>query len=172
MSPWWRAARLEARTVAKAASAFAALAAFRAQRDALEQAEHALKKLAAQAHGEVLTQLLAAWEKRDAALLPTAQALGGKGANSGRSLWAQAIAKAPQAADATSLLRLEMAAEVPTPAEQQAERRMLQLQLLQRRKDPAPAETWAQDVAQVLGQTYDAAAARRLQGVLKVLLRR
>lgn len=147
-------------------------AAFRAQRDALEQAEHALKKLAAQAHGEVLTQLLAAWEKRDAALLPTAQALGGKGANSGRSLWAQAIAKAPQAADATSLLRLEMAAEVPTPAEQQAERRMLQLQLLQRRKDPAPAETWAQDVAQVLGQTYDAAAARRLQGVLKVLLRR
>lgn len=148
-------------------------AAFRAQRDALEQAEHALKKLAAQAHGEVLTQLLAAWEKRDAALLPTAQALGGKGANSGRSLWAQAVAKAPQAAaDATSLLRLEMAAEVPTPAEQQAERRMLQLQLLQRRRDPAPAETWAQDVAQVLGQPYDAAAARRLQGVLKVLLRR
>ena len=149
-------------------------AAFRAQRDALEQAEQSLKKLAAQAHGEVLTQLLTAWEKRDPATLPTAQALGGKGAVAGRSLWAQAIGKVPQAAEqaATSLLRLEMAAEVPTPAEQQNERRMLQLQLLQRRKDPAPAETWTQDVAQVLAQPYDAAAARRLQGVLKVLLRR
>ena len=36
--------------------------AFRAQRDAMEHAQLALKKLAAQAHGEALTQLLTAWE--------------------------------------------------------------------------------------------------------------
>ena len=41
-------------------------AAFRAQRDAMEHAEMALRKLAAQAHGESLTHLLAAWEARRA----------------------------------------------------------------------------------------------------------
>ena len=38
--------------------------AFRAQREALEHAQLALKKLAAQAHGEALTQLMTAWEQR------------------------------------------------------------------------------------------------------------
>ena len=52
--------------------------AFRAQRDALEHAQLALKKLAAQAHGEALTQLLTAWEKREASLLPSVQELGGR----------------------------------------------------------------------------------------------
>ena len=51
-------------------------AAFRAQRDAMEHAELALRKLAAQAHGESLTQLLSAWEKRQPDLMPTSQALG------------------------------------------------------------------------------------------------
>jgi len=51
-------------------------AAFRAQRDAMEHAEMALRKLAAQAHGESLTHLLAAWETRQADLVPTAQDLG------------------------------------------------------------------------------------------------
>ena len=49
---------------------------------------------------------------------------------------------------------------------------MLQLQLLTRRNDPAPAETWTQDVAKVLGAGFDAATAKRLQTVLKVLLKR
>ena len=40
--------------------------AFRAQRDALENAQATLRKLAAQAHGEALTHLMTAWEKRDA----------------------------------------------------------------------------------------------------------
>jgi ATP-dependent RNA helicase SUPV3L1/SUV3 len=65
-----------------------------------------------------------------------------------------------------------MAAEMPTPAEQLSERRMLQLQLLTNRKDAGPAQTWSEDVARVLGAPYDASAARRLQGVLKVLLKR
>src|SRR5690606_32591400 len=39
-------------------------AAFRAQRDAQERAEAALRKLAAQAHGEALTQLMTAWQQR------------------------------------------------------------------------------------------------------------
>ena len=70
------------------------------------------------------------------------------------------------------MLRLEMAAEAPTPAEHIAARRMLQLQLLTRRNDPAPAQTWGQDVARVLAGPSDAASARRLQNVLKTLLRK
>jgi phage tail sheath gpL-like len=70
------------------------------------------------------------------------------------------------------LLRLEIAAEVPTPAQQLSARRLLQLQLLTRRNDPAPAQTWGQDTAQVLASSYEADAARRLQNALKNLLRR
>ncbi|MEO0003934.1 MAG: hypothetical protein RLZZ22_1626, partial [Pseudomonadota bacterium] len=146
--------------------------AFRAQREAIEHAEAALRKLAAHAHGEVMTQLLGAWEQRDAAALPAAQALGGRVGNA-RAAWVQALGQAPVAgASAESLLRLEMAAEAPTPAEQLDARRALQLKLLTRRNDPAPAQTWAQDVAQVLASGYDAAQARRLQAALKLLLRK
>ncbi|RCX09646.1 uncharacterized protein DUF349 [Extensimonas vulgaris] len=149
-------------------------AAFRAQREALERAQLALKKLAAQAHGEVLTHLLTAWEKRDPALVPAAQQLGVRVSAAQRNAWVQALSAAPtaSAADAEqSLLRLEIAAEVPTPAEQLSARRLLQLQLLTRRNEPAPAQTWTQDVAKLLAAPYDAAQARRLQNVLKVLLR-
>ncbi len=150
--------------------------AFRAQRDALEHAELALKKLAAQAHGEVVTQLLGAWEQRDPSAVPPAQALGGKLAVQGRAQWTQVLQQAgqPGKADqaAQALLRLEMAAEVPTPADQLAARRMLQLQLLTRRNDPAPTETWPRDLADVLAQPHDGTTARRLQNVLKVLLRK
>lgn len=148
-------------------------AAFRAQRQALEHADAALRKLAAQAHGEVLTQLLTAWERRDATQLPATQALGGRVNAAARNAWTQALGAAPAAAvPAEALLRLEMAAEVPTPAEQVDARRMLQLQLLTRRNEAAPADTWAQDVARVLAAGHEATAARRLQGVLKALLKR
>ncbi len=146
--------------------------AFRAQREAMEHAQLALKKLAAQAHGEALTQLLTAWEKRDAALVPSAQDLGASVTASVRSAWTQAVSTAPQGDASEALLRLEMAAEAPTPAEHIAARRMLQLQLLTRRNDPAPAQTWGQDVARVLATGSDAANARRLQNVLKTLLRK
>ncbi len=146
--------------------------AFRAQREAMEHAQLALKKLAAQAHGEALTQLLTAWEKRDAALVPSAQDLGAGVTASVRSAWTQAVSTAPQGDASEALLRLEMAAEAPTPAEHIAARRMLQLQLLTRRNDPAPAQTWGQDVARVLATGSDAANARRLQNVLKTLLRK
>ena len=147
-------------------------AAFRAQREALEHAQLALKKLAAQAHGEALTQLLSAWEKRDASLVPSAQELGGRVSPAVRNAWTQALAGAPAGDANQALLRLEMAAEVPTPAEQLSERRMLQLQLLTRRNDPAPAETWGQDTARVLASASDAASGRRLQNALKALLRK
>jgi hypothetical protein len=147
-------------------------AAFRAQRDAMEHAQQALKKLAAQAHGEALTQLLSAWEKRDAAQVPSAQDLGGRVTPAVRSAWAQALSAAPKGDAAQALLRLEMAAEVPTPAEYIAARRMLQLQLLTRRNDPAPDQTWGADAAQVLSSASDSASARRLQNVLKALLRK
>ena len=147
-------------------------AAFRAQRQAIEGAQASLRKLAAQAHGEVITQLMTAWQQRDTEQLPTAQALGSRVSASHRTAWASALAKAAAPLSGETLLRLEMAAEVPTPAEHLSDRRMLQLQLLTRRHAAAPADTWVDDVASVLGSTFDAAAERRLQNVLKVLLRR
>ncbi len=147
-------------------------AAFRAQRNAVEHAEAALRKLAAQAHGEVLTQLMTAWEQRDAAQLPPAQALGSRVNAGARSAWSQSLAGAATAVPAEPLLRLEMASEVPTPAEQLDARRALQLQLLTRRHEAPPSDTWAQDVARVLSGPFDAAAARRLQATLKVLLKK
>lgn len=147
-------------------------AAFRAQRHALEQAQTALRKLAAQAHGEVLTQLVHAWEKRDAEQVPAAQAIGNKLSPAQRSQWTQSIAQPAQGDGATALLRLEVAADLPTPAAQMDARRALQLQLLTRRNDPSPAMTWAADAAQVLGASYDEAASRRLQAALKVLLKK
>ncbi len=147
-------------------------AAFRAQRDAVEHAQAQLKKLAAQAHGETLTQLLGAWQQRQPDQLPSAQELG-RGVSGGtRNAWAQSLQSAPQGSAAEPLLRLEMAAEVPTPAEHLDARRALQLQLLTRRNDPAPAETWAQDAGKVLATAHDDATARRLQNALKVLMRK
>ena len=146
--------------------------AFRAQRQALEQAEQQMRRLAAMAHGEVLTQLLSAWEQRQPDAMPTAQALGSRVNAASRSAWVQALGGAASAVNATALLRLEMAAEVPTPAEFLDARRQLQLQLLTRRNDPTPAQTWTQDVAQVLAQPHEAGTARRLQTALKTLLKR
>jgi hypothetical protein len=147
-------------------------AAFRAQRQALEAAQTSLRKLAEQAHGEVLTQLMTAWEQRDAQQLPTVQALGPRLTPALRTTWVAAVTKPASALAGETLLRLEMAAELPTPAEHLSERRMLQLQLLTRRNAATPAETWADDVAKVLASPFDAAAARRLQNVLKVQLKR
>jgi len=146
--------------------------AFRAQREAMERAEMSLRKLAAQAHGETLTRLMSAWQDRQADALPSAQELGKAVNASARQAWTQAVSSEAKAPAATALLRLEMAAEVPTPAEHLSERRALQLQLLTQRNQPGPAETWAQDVAQVLSGPHEANTARRLQNVLKNLLRR
>lgn len=146
-------------------------AAFRAQREALEQAQFALRKLAAQAHGEALTHLLTAWEARDAALVPSVQELGNRVNPAARGAWVKALSQPASGDAATALLRLEMAAELPTPAEQMSARRMYQLQLLTKRNDPAPAQTWAQDAATVLASAFDAAQVRRLQNALKVLLK-
>ncbi|CAN7204558.1 DUF349 domain-containing protein [Polaromonas sp. LjRoot131] len=147
-------------------------AAFRAQREAFEAANQALKKLAMQAHGEVLTHLLTAWEKRDPAQLPSAQDLGKAVPPAVRSRWVQAVST-PSGKDASeALLRLEIAADLPTPAEHISARRMLQLQLLTKRNAPAPTETWGEDTAQVLAADFDAGNARRVQNVLKALLKR
>jgi hypothetical protein len=138
----------------------------------MERAEMSLRKLAAQAHGETLTRLMGAWQDRQADALPSAQELGKAINASTRQAWTQAVSAEPKAPAATALLRLEMAAEVPTPAEHLTERRALQLQLLTQRNQPGPAETWGQDVAQVLSGPHEANTARRLQNVLKNLLRR
>ncbi len=145
--------------------------AFYALRDGMDKAQLALKKLAAQAHGESVVGLLTAWEGRNAESMPTAQQLGRSLQANARTQWAQALAK-PAAGDAaTALLRLEMAAEVPTPAEQLDARRMLQLQLLTKRGEAAPKDTWQQDAAAVLATAHDERNARRLQSALKALLR-
>ena len=147
-------------------------AAFRAQREAFEAANMALQKLHVQAHGEVLTNVIAAWEKRDAALLPSAQDLGKVLTPAVLGTWAKAVVTPSGKDAAESLLRLEMAAEVPTPAEHISARRMMQLQLLTKRNAPAPLDTWGEDTAKVLAADFDAANARRVQTVLKVLLKR
>lgn len=147
-------------------------AAFRAQRDAMEQAQLALRKLAAQAHGEAVAQLMAAWERRAADQVPSVSELGKAVSPALRGRWAQALAQAPQGDAAEALLRLEIGAEQPTPAEQLAQRRAMQLQLLTRRHDAPPAQTWGEDTARVLASAYEPAAGRRLQAVLKHLLRR
>jgi hypothetical protein len=80
---------------------------------------------------------------------------------------------APAKGDAAeALLRLEIATELPTPAEHISARRMLQLQLLTRRNAPAPHETTADDMSQVFGSAFDAAQSRRVQNILKALLKR
>jgi len=145
--------------------------AFRAQREAMERAEMSLRKLAAQAHGETLTRLMSAWQDRRADALPSAQELGKAVPATARQAWVQAVSAQAKAAANSALLRLEMAAEVPTPADKLHERRALQLQLLTQRNQPGPKETWVQDVAQVLSGPHDEADARRLQNALKNLLR-
>ena len=147
-------------------------AAFRAQRFAIENAQDALRRLAAQAHGEVLTQLLHAWEKRDPEQMPAAQAIGNKLNAAQRTQWAQSVGKPPSGDATQALLRMEMAADLPTPAAHMDARRTLQLQLLTRRNDPSPQMTWAADASQVLAVAYDEANGRRLQSALKVLLKR
>jgi hypothetical protein len=63
-----------------------------------------------------------AWSKRDAALVPPAQELG-KLSNASRNSWHAAVGAAAKGEAAESLLRLEMAADVPTPADQLSARR-------------------------------------------------
>jgi hypothetical protein len=138
----------------------------------LERAEFALRKLAMQAHGETLTHLLNAWQTRDAALVPTQKDLGAGVSPAGRAAWISAITAAPKGDAADTLLRLEMAAELPSPAEHLNARRLLQLQLLTRRNDPAPGQTWVQDTAKVLAAPFAPEQARRVQNVLKALLKR
>ncbi|GAB2574137.1 hypothetical protein GCM10027034_00320 [Ramlibacter solisilvae] len=146
--------------------------AFRAQRDALDHAQAALKKLAAQAHGEALTQLITAWEQRNPEQVPSAHDLGKSVGPAGRAAWVKSLQGAPAGDASEALLRLEIAAETPTPAEQLEARRALQLKLLTRRNDPSPAQTWADDAAQVFASGHEGSKSRRLQAALKVLLRR
>jgi predicted secreted protein len=151
-------------------------AAFRAQREALENAQQALRRLAAQAHGEALAHLMEAWEKRDASMVPSAQELGAAVSPAIRTQWLAAVGAAAGENSAQesqeALLRLEMAAELPTPSEHLNARRALQLQLLTRRNDPAPLQTWGRDAARAMTGAFTAADARRVQNALKVLLKR
>jgi hypothetical protein len=103
--------------------------------------------------------------------------LGNRASPATRSAWVQALGSEAKGATKASdphvaLLRLEMAAELPTPADDLDARRSLQLQLLTRRNDPAPTQTWGQDAADVFASTFNPAAARRVQNVLKVLLKK
>jgi ATP-dependent RNA helicase SUPV3L1/SUV3 len=147
-------------------------AAFRAQRHALEQADMALRKLAMQAHGETLVHLLGAWQQRQPELMPPAKELGARLSTQQRQDWVKALQAAPAGNPDQALLRLEIAAEVPTPAVHLDARRMLQLQLLTKRNEAGPAQTWAHDMALVLASPYAEDQAKRVQAVLKVLLKK
>jgi hypothetical protein len=132
-----------------------------------------LKKLASQAHGQVLMQIMEAWKDRDVNRLPAAAELGSKVNATTRAAWVKALSSnVNPSLGATELLRLEIAAEIPTPAAHLDARRALQLQLLTRRNDPTPAQTWSADVAKVLSGPWSDEAAQRLQQALKPLIRR
>ncbi len=146
-------------------------AAFHAQRQAMEHAQSQLKKLAAQAHGEAITAVLGAWQERNAAKLPSAQQLGAPISGAIRNTWAAALQGDAKGSAGEALLRLEIAAEVPTPAAHLDARRALQLQLLTRRGDAMPRDTWPQDAASVLAASSTVEDAQRLQTALKALLR-
>jgi hypothetical protein len=147
-------------------------AAFRAQRQALEHAQAALKKLAMQAHGEVLVHVLSAWQHRQADQLPAAKELGPRLTPVQRQAWVKALQTPAQGDALVALLRLEMAADVNTPAEHIAARRQWQLQWLTQRHEAPPAQTWPSDVATVLQSLHEDSAAQRLQNALRVLMRR
>jgi predicted secreted protein len=151
-------------------------AAYRAQRQALEAAQSTMKKLSVMAHGEALSQLMAAWQSREPQKVPALKDLSPRLTAPQRQEMIQALA----AVDATpkaqtlateSLLRLEIASGVPTPAHHLSERRALQLQLLTRRNDPLPEQTWVQDLSKLFKSEFDADKSTRLQNTLKVLLK-
>ncbi len=147
-------------------------AAFRAMRHAQDLADNTLRKLAAQAHGEVLTHLLHAWKARQPEQVPALRELGGKLNPTQRQAWVSALSQGPvSGAGQEALLRLEIAAEVPTPANHIEARRRLQLQLLTQRHQAGPKDTWPQDVAAVLAEPHAEDTARRLQAALKSFLR-
>ncbi len=146
-------------------------AAFRAQRQALEAAEAAMRKLAAQAHGQTLTHLMSAWKDKNPDLVPSLKELGSRINANQRMNWIKAVQTGSDKSNHEALLRLEMAANAPTPASDLQARRNLQLQLLTKRNDPAPAQTWAEDAAGVLSGPFDAEVANRLQTVLKTMLK-
>ena len=146
-------------------------AAFRAQRNALEAAEAAMRKLAAQAHGQTLTNLMSAWKDKNPELVPPLKELGSRINSNQRAAWTKAIQMGAERINHEALLRLEMAANAPTPASDLQARRNLQLQLLTKRNDPTPVQTWAEDTAGVLSGPYDPEVASRLQTVLKTMLK-
>ena len=123
-------------------------------------------------NGEAVVQLFASWQMRDAEQMPTAAQLSKNLPPAVRSKWAASLMQAPAQTDAgEALLRLEIAADVPTPAEYLPARRQLQLQLLTQRNAATPAQTWGDDVATVLTQIHNETQARRLQAILVKLLR-
>ena len=125
-----------------------------------------------QAHGEAVVQLLASWQMRDAEQMPTAAQLSKNLAPAVRSKWAASLMQAPAQTDAgEALLRLEIAADVPTPAEYLPARRQLQLQLLTQRNAATPAQTWGDDVAAILSSLHTEDKANRLKSALSKVLR-
>ena len=104
--------------------------------------------------------------------MPTAKELGPRLTPVQRQAWVKALQTPAQGDALVALLRLEMAADVNTPAEHIAARRQWQLQWLTQRHEAPPAQTWPSDVATVLQSLHEDSAAQRLQNALRVLMRR
>ena len=94
-------------------------------------------------NGEAVVQLFASWQMRDAEQMPTAAQLSKNLPAAVRSKWVNGVSQTPGGLGVSeAMLRLEMTADVPTPAEYLAARRQLQLQLLTQRNAATPAQTW------------------------------
>lgn len=145
-------------------------AAFRAQRDALAKADHAMRHLAESSRLASFDQLLQAWASGDADAMPAATTLGKRMGTKDWQAWRLAVGQGGQSEQTDSLLRLEIAADVPSPANELSQRRMLQLGILTNKRDAPPQQTWAADVAKVLAGKHRADHAARLRQVLAKLL--
>jgi len=145
--------------------------AFRAQRNALEQAQQMLRKLNEQAHGDSINKVLDAWKNRDEQEIPSAKDLGPRVNSAQRLSWTKALSLSPKGTSDNHLIRLELATEIPTPARFLDSRRAFQLQLLTQRNAPGPKETWVEDIKGVLTSLYDEEAGLRFQKVLIRLLK-
>lgn len=138
----------------------------------MNHAQDALKNLSKQAHGAVLVQLLDAWKQRSTDAMPDAAAFKNL-SGSQHKTWQGAIEQSAAGGEASAdaLLRLEVAADVPTPAAHHDARRAMQLKLLTERDRAEPKETWKEDVTAVLAQAHDDDTSARLQNALKKLLK-
>ncbi|MDI9336249.1 MAG: hypothetical protein QM520_04385 [Gammaproteobacteria bacterium] len=139
---------------------------------ALVEAKKTLKELKQRVYGDLVQQIVDAWEQRNVELLPSLRDLGKQVNATMRSKWLDALSKVAHTEELGAwLLRLEVAADVPSPAEFVTQRRLLMLSNLSSKNKSPPSLTWAEDLAQVFLGTFNQRAGQRMVKILPALLK-